>query len=68
MPLAAALDSTDLRVRRTLYDGYVAAHGLEPVLAEPRCPRCGCGVDVNAPIECDAAACPLPALFAEAGV
>lgn len=71
MPLATApesRDTTDIRVRRTLYTGFVAARSLEPVVNEPRCPRCRCGVDANAPIECDAAECPLPALFAEAGV
>lgn len=56
--------AADLQARAILLTGFVAAHGLDHVVNEPRCSRCGCGVDFDAPIECGSAACPLPALFA----
>lgn len=58
------LNSADRQAHAILTVGFIAAHGLDHVVNEPRCPRCGCGVDHDAPIECDSAACPLPALFA----
>lgn len=64
MSLATPLTHADVQAAAILRLGFVAAHGLDHVVNEPSCPRCRCGIDFDAPIECDNQACPLPSLFA----